>query len=60
MKPSRIEFSKLDRIDRKVLCWLLRHSRAAVKNWVEYIAASYRTRAIRIDPAALCREIKIS
>lgn len=59
MKDSRKEYSKLDSIDRKVLLWLLRHAPQNVRNWVEYIAASYRAKSIRIDAAELCREIKI-
>ena len=52
------EFFKLDRIDRKVLFWLLEHVPHAVKSWIDYTAREYRaTRAVKIDAMKLQREV---
>lgn len=52
------EFFKLDRIDRKVLFWLLDHAPHAVKSWIDYTAQDYwSTRAVKIDTAKLQQEV---
>ena len=57
MQTERLEFFKLDEIDRKVLFWLMDnvHHRS-VKSWMEYVANEYRERGIAIDAAKLFEE----
>lgn len=58
MENEKMEFFKLDQIDRKVLLWLMDHKSAkTIKGWIEYVTADYKKRRIAdIDPAKLFDE----
>jgi len=60
MENEKLEFFKLDEIDRKVLLWLLSHvPQRSVSAWVDYIASEYKFRkSINIDIEKLHSEIR--
>jgi len=60
MENEKLEFFKLDEIDRKVLLWLLSHvPQRSVSAWLDYIASEYKLRkAIHIDIEKLNEEIR--
>jgi len=57
MENEKLEFFKLDEIDRKVLLWLITHAPKWVKGWIEYAAEDYkRKKSIHIDVEKMYRE----
>lgn len=59
MENDKLEFFKLDEIDRKVLLWLLSHvPQRSVSAWIDYIADEYKLRkSIHINVEKLNLEI---
>ncbi len=59
METQTPEIFKLDRIDRKVLFWLMdRESKEMIHGWIEYIAADYKKKNIAlIDAKKLFEEV---
>ena len=59
MEREKLEFFKLDEIDRKVLLWLLDHvPQKSVVAWLDFIASEYWTgKSVRIDPGKLYSEV---
>jgi hypothetical protein len=60
MENEKLEFFKLDEIDRKVLLWLLAHvSQKSVVAWIDYIASEYRHgKSVTIDSDRLFAEMQ--
>jgi hypothetical protein len=60
MENEKLEFFKLDEIDRKVLLWLLAHvPQKSVTAWIDYIAIEYRQgKSIHINPDLLLAEMQ--
>lgn len=60
MENEKLEFFKLDEIDRKVLLWLLAHvPQKSVIAWIDYVAIEYRqSKAILIDSEKLLTEMQ--
>jgi hypothetical protein len=60
MEHEKLEFFKLDEIDRKVLLWLLSHvPQKSVLAWMDYIVEEYRFRKfIQINIQKLLEEIE--
>ncbi|MBT1688933.1 hypothetical protein [Dawidia soli] len=62
MEQEKLEFFKLDEIDRKVLLWLLSHvPQKSVIAWLEYIAVQYKQeKSILIDIDKVYAEVEES
>lgn len=62
MEQEKLEFFKLDEIDRKVLLWLLSHvPQKSVVAWLEYIAIQYKQeKSILIDIDKVYAEVEES
>lgn len=60
MENEKLEFFKLDEIDRKVLLWLLAHvPQKSVIAWIDYVAIGYRqSKAVLIDSEKLLTEMQ--
>jgi len=60
MEGKKLEFFKLDEIDRKVLVWLLSHvPQKSLLAWIDYIAEEYRLhKSISINTQTLLKEIE--
>ncbi|HEY9005875.1 hypothetical protein [Ohtaekwangia sp.] len=60
MENEKLEFFKLDEIDRKVLLWLLAHvPQKSVIAWIDYVAIEYRqSKAVLIDSEKLLTEMQ--
>ncbi|HEY9049853.1 MAG TPA: hypothetical protein VIN08_28335 [Ohtaekwangia sp.] len=60
METEKLEFFKLDEIDRKVLLWLLAHvPQKSVIAWIDYIAIEYRQgKSVMIDSDRLLAEMQ--
>jgi hypothetical protein len=57
MDQHKLEFFKLDEIDRKVLCWLMDTNPSSIKSWIEYIKEDYARRLnVKIDGKKLYEE----
>lgn len=59
MENEKLEFFKLDEIDRKVFLWLISHvPQKSILAWIEYITDDYRRRrAVLIDGEKMYREM---
>ena len=59
MENEKLEFFKLDEIDRKVFLWLIRHvPQKAILAWVEYISEEYRRKkSVQIDGERMYQEM---
>ena len=58
---ERPEFFKLDKIDRKVLFWLIDNSPRSVDSWVDHIAGTYqKSMLVKIDSQRLRAEIAVA
>jgi len=59
MEEEKLEFFKLDVIDRKVLLWLIDHvPEKSVVAWIEYITEEYqRGKGVKIDRGKLFSEV---
>jgi hypothetical protein len=59
MENEKLEFFKLDEIDRKVFLWLLSHvPQKSLLAWIDYITDDYkRRRAVLIDGEKMYREM---
>jgi hypothetical protein len=58
---ERPEFFKLDKIDRKVLFWLIDNSPRSVGRWVDHIAGTYqKSMLVKIDSQRLRAEIAVA
>lgn len=58
MEEEKLEFYKLDEIDREVLLWLIGrvHTRS-IKSWIAFIANEYeRKKGVHIDTQKLFKE----
>ncbi|MBT1708667.1 hypothetical protein KK062_10555 [Fulvivirgaceae bacterium PWU5] len=62
MEQEKLEFFKLDEIDRKVLLWLLSHvPKKSVIAWLEYTAVQYKQEnSIELDLDKIRAEIEES
>jgi hypothetical protein len=61
MKEDRMEFFKLDTIDKKVLFHLLVSNEKAVRSFIDYLVNDYkRRRGVSLDADRILREIKES
>lgn len=61
MQNERLEFFKLDRIDQKVLFWIMENFPRATYSWIEYTARDYRkNKSIEIDECRLAEEVEQS
>jgi type II secretory pathway component PulM len=60
MEDKKLEFFKLDEIDRKVLVWLLSHvPQKSLLAWIDYIAEEYRLhKSTSINTQTLLKEIE--
>jgi hypothetical protein len=60
MENEKLEFFKLDEIDRKVFLWLLDHvPQKSIMAWIEYVTEEYRRRgAVQIDGDRMYAEMK--
>lgn len=60
MEREKLEFFKLDEIDRKVLIWLLSHvPQKSLLAWIDYIAEEYKLhKSISINIDTLLKEIE--
>ena len=60
LKKRRLEFFKLDEIDRKVLFWLVDHVKLnAVRSWLDVVGEDYRKRyGIVLNTECLFEEAK--
>jgi hypothetical protein len=57
MENEKLEFFKLNAIDRKVLFWLMDHVHTRnLLSWTEYIAREYLEKGINIDTIKLYNE----
>ena len=57
MDHHKLEFFKLDEIDRKVLCWLMDKHPNSIKSWIEFIKEDYARRLnVKIDGKKLLEE----
>ena len=60
-QEEKLEFFKLDAIDRKVLFWLVDNSPRSVDSWVEHIAETYqKSMQVKIDSQRLRAEITVT
>jgi hypothetical protein len=59
MENEKLEFFKLDEIDRKVFLWLIGHvPQKSILAWVEYISEEYRRKkSIQIDGNRMYQEM---
>jgi hypothetical protein len=62
MEQEKLEFFKLDEIDRKVLLWLLSHvPQKSVVAWLEYTAVQYKQeKSIQLDLDKIYAEVEES
>jgi hypothetical protein len=62
MEQEKLEFFKLDEIDRKVLLWLLSHvPQKSVIAWLEYISVQYKQeKSIQLDLDKIYAEVEES
>jgi hypothetical protein len=60
MENEKLEFFKLDEIDRKVFLWLMTHvPHKSIQAWVTFITEEYRrTKAVQIDGERMLREME--
>jgi hypothetical protein len=60
MENEKLEFFKLDEIDRKVFLWLLDHvPQKSIMAWIEYISEEYRRkRSVQINAERMYSEMK--
>jgi len=60
MEREKLEFFKLDEIDRKVLVWLISHvPQKSLLAWIDYIAEEYKLhKSISINTELLLQEIE--
>jgi hypothetical protein len=57
MQEERLEFFKLDKIDWKVLFWVMDSQPKSLFSWIEYMAKEYKNRkSIDIDVRKLYHE----
>ena len=60
-QEEKLEFFKLDAIDRKVLFWLMDNSPRSLDSWVEHIAGTYqKSMQVKIDSQRLHAEIRVT
>lgn len=58
MEEERPEFFKLDKIDQKVMFWIMSNSPHALYSWIEHIVEHYRKeKSILIDVEKLSSEV---
>jgi hypothetical protein len=60
MEQEKLEFFKLDEIDRKVLLWLLSHvPQKSVIAWLEYTSGQYKQeKSIQLDLDKIYAEVE--
>ena len=59
MENEKLEFFKLDEIDRKVFLWLIAHvPHKSIRAWIAFISEEYRrTKSVQIDGERMLREM---
>lgn len=59
IEKEKLEFFKLDEIDRKVFLWLMTHvPEKSIQAWVTFIAEEYRrSKAVQIDGERMLKEM---
>jgi len=61
MEEDKLEFFKLDTIDRKVLFWIMNNIPESIRSWVEHIVIDYKkSKSVEIDRQKLYEEIKVA
>jgi hypothetical protein len=61
MEDEKLEFFKLDTIDRKVLFWIMNNIPESIRSWVEHIESDYKqSKSVQIDRQKLYEEIKVA
>lgn len=60
MENEKLEFFKLDEIDRKVFLWLIAHvPQKSIRAWITFISEEYRrTKSVQIDGERMLREME--
>lgn len=60
MENDKLEFFKLDSIDKKVLFWMMDNDKDAIASWTEEITRQYaKGKSVYIDPKKLLAEIEL-
>lgn len=59
MEEEKLEFFKLEMIDRKVIFWMMDHSPDAIRSWADQIESDYNRKGKKINRSRLVAEIMI-
>lgn len=59
MEDEKLEFFKLEMLDRKVIFWMMDHAPDAIRSWLDHLEIDYNRKGRTIDRLKLLNEIVI-
>lgn len=59
MEEEKLEFFKLEMLDRKIVFWMMDNTPDAIRSWVEHIELDYYRKGKKINRSKLLDEIMI-